>query len=145
MNRQSRVVLRVYERDFESEEGGGKSYRVRTFGIRKRLDQILIGSIVKHHFEGTADEGDILYALWQATSEEDWEDFAAKPKGEWTKLQRSAYDVVWESWATGSPLTHSDISDRMLNFVSGYEEGYKQAQEDWGLPVKSALYPAEER
>lgn len=145
MKRQSRVVLRVYERDFESEEGKGKSYRVRTFGIRRRLDQILIGSILKHHFEGTADEEDILYALWQATSEEDWEDFADKPKEEWTKLQRAAYDTVWEAWAVGSPITRSDISDQMLSFVSGYEEGYKQAQEDWGLPVKSALYPGEER
>jgi hypothetical protein len=144
MKRQSNVVLRVYERRFDDERGKGKAYQVRIFGGSK-LDRMLMGNILKHHFEGSADEEDIPYAIWQATSSEDWEVFASKPQAEWTNIQRAAYDSVLDPLVAGGDLTWRDVLDHVMCFVDGYEEGYKRAQEDRGLPVRSALYPEEDK
>ena len=138
MKRQSNVVLRVYVREFEHDRGKGKIYRVRTFGLSK-LDRILMESVLKHHFEGTATEDDVPYAIWQTTSSEEWEVFAGKSQEEWTNLQRAAYESTMVSLS--GELTWRDIQDGVASFVDGYEKGYKQAQKDWGLPIKSALYP----
>lgn len=141
MKRQSNVVLRVYVREFEGDRGKGKAYRVRTFGLSK-LDRILMESVLKHHFEGTATEDDVPYAIWQTTSSEEWEVFTGKPQEEWTNLQRAAYESALVSLV--GHLTWRDIQDGVASFVDGYEKGYQQAQKDWGLPIKSALHPGGE-
>ena len=138
MKRQSNVVLRVYVREFDDNRGKGKAYRVRTFGLSK-LDRILLEKMLKHHFEGDATEDDVPYAIWQTTSSEEWEVFADKPLEEWTNLQRAAHDSALVSLS--DQPTWQDIHDGVACFVDGYEEGYKQAQKDWGLPIKSVLYP----
>jgi len=114
MKRQSRVVLRVYEQGFEDERGKGKRYLVRTFGVKGFIDRNLLCAMVKHHFEGIADEGDILYALWQSTGDSDWEEFACRPEVEWTPLQKCAYDHVWEVWGVGPQITVPEIHNTML-------------------------------
>lgn len=144
MKRRSNVILRVYESSFEDERGKGKTYRVRTFGTSK-LDRIVLYDVLKHHFEGYAEEEDIPHAIWQTTSSEDWESFASKLRSEWTDIQRATYDSAIDLLYAGSEISRKDLLDYAACFVDGYESGYKQAQEEWGLPVKSALYPEGDR
>ena len=146
MARKSRVVLRVYRQDFEDERGKWQAYRLRVFGAgtgaHGRLNRMLLCDIVKRSIQGVADEDNLIYHVWQTTSKDDFEEFAAAME-KWSPLQRAAYDSVLESMTVGPSITPLECLDRVSHFVDGYEEGYKQAQRDWGLPVKSALYPEE--
>lgn len=143
--RKSRVVLRVYERElYDDERGRALKYLVGTFGL-SQLDKYLVAHVLRSHFEGgIALEEDVPYAVWQASSGEDWEQFAGKPLNEWSALQRTAYEHIVQSIEIGgNQMTIRDTKEQAMVFADGYEEGYKQAQKDWGLPIKSALFPEE--
>lgn len=134
--RKSTVVLRIYRRPVETEMGSGHAYRLRMFNCGN-MDKDRLAHIVKHHFEGEGDEEYVDWVLWHATGLGDEDEFFAELERKPTPKQEAIKGHLLEMLAGGTP-TRRDVMDSGLDFSDGYDEGYRQAQRDWGLPVREA-------